>query len=530
MRLSARRVFPSVLFLLFLSLFARGAVSAVEESAASPADPSTAVVKIYVAAVLPDAMAPWKQGFSFDKTGSGAIISGRRVLTNAHVVMGHTFVQVRLHGHPEKHSARVTFVSHVADLALVELEEPAHLDPIEPLALGDLPDVRDQVSAFGFPTGGDTLSITSGVVTRVEHVTYVQSWERLLAIQMDAAIDWGSSGGPLIHDGRLVGVAAQSSGTNDTIGHAVAGPVVRQFLDDVADGRVDGVPTLRLRTGKLQNPALKASLDVPEGETGVIVKTVAASSPAAGLLRPGDVLTEVDGLDVADDGTVEFRARERTDLLYGIDRHQVGETVTLRFLRDGARHEAEIVLGVTHGESELFPRLYEQPGDYYIFGGLAFLALTRDYILRAHQIESFDNQLVRYLQNEPEHPGQQVVLLGNVLTAAVNEGYGDDAGAVIQSVDGQPVRNLRELVALVEEGDDPYVTFEYRRGGRITLDRQAARQATPGLLQRHRISSDRSASLEQPAEASPSSPGPSRAAPTGSPVASLRGSEVSDAR
>jgi S1-C subfamily serine protease len=515
---------------LFLSLFARGAVSAVDETTEPPADPSTAVVKIYVAAVLPDAMAPWKQGFSFDKTGSGAVIAGRRILTNAHVVMGHTFVQVRLHGHPEKHPARVTFVSHVADLALVELEEPVHLDGVEPLSLGELPEVRDQVAAFGFPTGGDTLSITSGVVTRVEHVNYVQSWERLLAIQMDAAIDWGSSGGPLIHEGRLVGVAAQSSGSNDTIGCAVAAPVVRQFLDDVADGRVDGVPTLRLRTQKLENPALKASLGVPEGEKGVLLKTVAAASPAAGVLLPGDVLTEVDGFDVADDGTVEFRENERTDLTYGVDRHQVGETVTLRFLRDGAIREVEVVLNLAHGESELFPRLHEEPGDYYIFGGLAFLALTRDYVLRAHQIESFDTQLVRYLQNDLDHPGDQLILLGTVLTAAVNEGYGEDAGEVIQSVDGRRVRSLRELVTLVEKGDGPYVTFEYRGGGRITLDRQAARQATPELLRRHRIGSDRSLSLKEPAGATASSPGSPQTVPRGSPVASLRRSEAVDAR
>jgi hypothetical protein len=120
-----------------------------------------------------------------------------------------------------------------------------------------------------------------------------------------------------------------------------------------------------------------------------------------------------------------------------------------------------------------------------------------------------------------------VILLQNVLTAAVNQGYGKAAGEVIRSVDGQRLRSLRQLVALVEGGDSPYVTFEYRHGGRVTLDREKARRATPELLQRHGIGGDRSASLRREALARrselPRSPQPT---PAASPVASNRGSEA----
>lgn len=493
MRLSVR---SSVLpFLLVLQLGLAVIGPGTTATGAEAEDPSTAVVKIYVASVMPDAFAPWRPGLSSDKTGSGAVIEGRRILTNAHVVEGHTFVQVRLHGSPAKHPARVTFVSHVSDLALVELEDPDLLAGIEPLALGELPVPRDEVAAFGFPAGGDTLSITKGVVTRVEHVAYVHSWERLLAVQMDAAIAPGSSGGPLVHDGALVGVAAQSTGTNDTLGSAVAAPVVRQFLVDVSDGRLDGVPSLRTGTQPLTNPSLKTSLRLPEGESGVLVRTVAAVSPAAGLLLPGDVLTAVDGLDIADDSTVEFRGRDRTDLAWGIDRHQVGDTVTLRYLRGGVAHDAEVALSLARGEDELVPGLHEQPGDYYIFGGLVFLSVTRDYLVRAQELDAFNWNLSPYIFDEQPLPGEQVILLQTVLTAAVNQGYGDAAGEVIRKVDGQRVRNVRELVALVEKGDERYVTFEYSFGGRVTLDREEARRVTPELLQRHGIASDRSARL-----------------------------------
>jgi S1-C subfamily serine protease len=496
MRLPGRDAVPPFLSaLLFFLVAVSPSTSALAAEAEHPTDPSPSVVKLYVAAVMPDAFAPWRPGFSSDSTGSGAVIEGRRILTNAHVVEGHSFVQVRLHGSTEKHPARVTFVSHVADLALVEPEDPALLARIPPLALGDLPAVRDDVAALGFPTGGDTLSITKGVVTRVEHVVYVHSWERLLAIQMDAAIAPGNSGGPLVNEGTLVGVAVQSSGANDTLGCAVAVPVVRQFLEDVADGHLDGVPTLRTGTQRLLNPALKASLGVPEGEHGVLVRTVAPASPAAGVLQPGDVIAAVDGLAVADDGTVELRGRERTELAYGIDRHQVGDTVRVRYLRDGAAHEGDVTLTLARGQSQLVPALYEEPGDYYIFGGLVFLAVTRGYLMRSDEVDSFAWSLTPYLLEEQPLPNEQVVLLQSVLTAAVNQGYDDAAGEVIRKVDGQPVKNLRELVTRVEEGDAPYVTFEYAQGGRVTLDREEARRATPQILRRHGIANDRSASL-----------------------------------
>ncbi len=192
-------------------------------------------------------------------TGSGSVIESGRVLTAAHVVNDQTFVQVRPNGTAREYRAPVAFVSHVADLALVEVDDRAFHEGLAPLELGELPAVRDRVAAYGFPNGGETLSITEGVVARVEDGVYVHRWESLVEIQMDAALAPGSSGGSLLHDGRIVGVAMQGF-KDSAIGCAVPAPLVRQFLADVADGRLDGIPTLGLAWQKLENPALKASL------------------------------------------------------------------------------------------------------------------------------------------------------------------------------------------------------------------------------------------------------------------------------
>jgi hypothetical protein len=88
-----------------------------------------------------------------------------------------------------------------------------------------------------------------------------------------------------------------------------------------------------------------------------------------------------------------------------------------------------------------------------------------------------------------------VVYLADILIGEVNRGYEAATDAVIQSVDGQPVRSLAHLASLVEEGESPFVTFACGNGRRITLDREAALRATPDLLERYGISADRSPNL-----------------------------------
>jgi len=311
--------------LLFSVVGTGGASGAVP---ARGADPSRAIVKIYASTVGRDVTAPWRPGWNLASTGSGAVIAGGRILTAAHVVDDQTFLQVRLNGTARKAQARVLFVSHVADLALLTVDDPAFLRDVAPLELGELPAVRDAVAAYGFPSGGETLWITEGVVARAEHWTYVHSRESLLAFQMDAAIAPGSSGGPVLREGRLVGVAMQGF-KDSAIGSAVPATVVSQFLHDVSDGRLDGIPALGLEWQKLENAALRTSLKVPAQKEGVLLTSVAAA-PAGGALKAGDVLLGIGERSVADDGTVELRSGDRTEIDQVTDVLQVGASVEVR--------------------------------------------------------------------------------------------------------------------------------------------------------------------------------------------------------
>ncbi|GAG99866.1 unnamed protein product, partial [marine sediment metagenome] len=138
-------------------------------------DVREAIVKVYVVSNSPDYYNPWSMQGPRGGSGSGCIIENNLILTNAHVVSDHTFLQVRKYGETERHRAEVVAVSHLTDLALIKVEDPGFFKDEPFLTFGELPEPQQEVLVYGFPMGGDMLSITKGIISRIEHQPYVHS-------------------------------------------------------------------------------------------------------------------------------------------------------------------------------------------------------------------------------------------------------------------------------------------------------------------------------------------------------------------
>lgn len=89
----------------------------------------------------------------FFQLTTGFVISGRRILTNAHVVADHTFVLVRKHGSPTKYRAHVQAVGHECDLAILMVENEEFWEGMTFLELGDIPFLQESVAVVGYPQG-----------------------------------------------------------------------------------------------------------------------------------------------------------------------------------------------------------------------------------------------------------------------------------------------------------------------------------------------------------------------------------------
>ena len=463
-------------------------------------DVRESVVKIYTTSDRPDYYDPWRMQGARSATGSGSIIAGNRILTNAHVISNQTFVQVRRYGESRRYQAHVLSVSHLADLALLTVDDTGFFDGVEPLEFGGLPEVQQEVHVYGFPLGGDMLSTTKGVVSRVEHRGFEHSSADFLAAQVDAAVNPGNSGGPVVMDDKIVGVVMQAITGADNIGYMVPVPIVKHFLEDIRDGRYDGFPSLGVVIEDMENPGLKRKYGLSEDRHGVLVIRVHPGSPAAGHLEVGDVLMSIEGHPVADDGTVEFRSKERTSAAHYIDLHQVGDTVALDVFRKGSLQTVPVTLGRSRENDWLIPmEQYEVKPSYYIYGGIVFCPLTKN-LLKAWGNNWGGNApktLVSMLSaNYPAEEIDEVVLLLKVLPADVNQGYHDIGYWIINQVNGQRIRSLKDLVRAVQaDSTDSFVTFNESQGFQVVIDREKAAQSHAKIMETYNVPDDRSADL-----------------------------------
>jgi S1-C subfamily serine protease len=453
----------------------------------------------------PDYDQPWQTRGATSSSGSGAIVEtrrGMRVLTNAHCVENHVFVEVRRYGNAKRYTAKVQLIGHECDLALLDIEDPDFFHNTEPIELGPLPELSDRVSVCGYPVGGERLSITEGIVSRIEVLRYEQRRRHLLAIQIDAAINAGNSGGPVLMDGQLVGVAFQTLEDAEKIGYMVAGPVIEHFLRDVEEDGRHGFPSLGVRTQKLESDAHRRMLGLPASGDGILVSGVAYGGSAWGRLREGDVILEIDGAHISSEGTVPLRDGEPVSYDYLVSNRRVGETANVRVWRD--RGELNCVVPLKPPTYLVAEDLYDVRPSFYVFGGLLFVPLTRDYLKTWGEQWSYHapRDLVSlYEKGLPSRERVQPVVLQKVLADRVNQGYHDLESVLIDKVQGVRVRSLRHLVAVVETSREDYLHVTACDGRQIVVDCAAARARGPAILARFGVPRDRSADLGSAANA-----------------------------
>ena len=423
------------------------------------------------------------------------------VLTAAHVVANSTFIQIQLAGQPEKVTAHVTAVSHETDLATVEAPA-SFFEGVEPLPLApptSLPALRDKVAVLGFPIGGDDLSITEGVVSRIEVQNYSHSHARALAVTVDAAVNSGNSGGPVISEatGEIVGIAFQGYAGSDVEnqGHLVPPPLIGRFLAAARAGRPTGLPSLGVYLQLLQSPALRARLGLKDGDTGVLVNWVEHDSCCDGVVRIGDVLTEVSGLRIANDGTCPLLGR-RLALAAVLHGSCFGDTVPLRIVRDGTPMSVSVTLKATSG---LVPRgQYDVLPPYFLVGGLLFQPLSLEYLSTWADIKDAPPHLLQlYYDGVRTAQRTEVVLLTQVLADEANVGFsGDMLGMdVVTHLGGAPVRDLRAFVAGVQatlRSGEAYIEITTARGdltSRVVLETAQVAAADARIAARYHVPS-----------------------------------------
>src|SRR5438105_11208819 len=447
------------------------------------------LVRITATAVVPDYKAPCNSGGIQRAVGAGFVISGNRILTNAHVVSNSRYLTVEREGDPNKYPATVQFVAHDCDLALITVSAPDFFKNMLPLKFGGIPALESTVSAYGYPIGGERMSVTAGIVSRIDFQLYTHSSiDSHLAIQISAQINPGNSGGPVMQNGKVIGVAFQgySGDVAQGVAYMVPTPVIRRFLKDVEDGRYNGYVDLAIQYTKLQNPTQRRFLGLKEDDRGVLVGTVVAAGPCAKALRPGDVLLAIDGHPIASDASVELEG-ERVEMPEVVERKFKGEKVKLDIWRDKQQLSASVQLDTVPVYLVQAHR-YDVRPRYVLYGGLLFQPLNLD-LLEAYQptdlrIRHFFDYFVLdqiYLQ----HP--DVIVLTNILPDPINSYLAPYRGEIVDEINGKKIRTLEELANTFAEPVDRFVVKMIGDGPPLVLDPKQVEAARERIRMRYNV-------------------------------------------
>ena len=473
-------------------------LAAEEESAPGAGgrnNPLNAVVKLEVTTAKPDIRCPWTN-HTGGGTGSGVVIDKGRILTCAHCVTDACYIRVRKHNEDSLYHGSVQFVDNDADLALVCVADPAFMEGITPMEIGETPHVQDDVLAVGYPRGGEDISYTRGIVSRIEDIRYSHGWTCLLGIQVDAAINPGNSGGPVLDlkTGKIAGIAFQGLGKEEgeSLGYIIPPDIIRHFLVDIQDGRVDGFSDILFSKGQMESPAKRRYYKMDEGRTGVIVEEV-ASVLGKDSIRTDDIILEVDGYKVSNNGRIRLRGGEPRSLYYPLYIRQIGEKVPVKVYRDGAVVETFI----TAAKKSLRARrwMYDSKPDYFVYGGFVFTTISFDYLV--HEKPDFhDNPL-----KDRDFADDETVAISFCFADVGIEGYIGCEKSHVRSVNGVKVRNLRHLVELVDSCRSGFVCFGLDRDDewdvKVIVDAKEMRESTARVMKRNLIPFDRSEDLRK---------------------------------
>ncbi|HEY0768355.1 MAG TPA: trypsin-like peptidase domain-containing protein [Steroidobacteraceae bacterium] len=449
-----------------------------KSSPASVHDAENAVVKVFATVRRPDLVRPWTKEAPVEVSGSGVIIESKRILTNAHVVAYASQIQIQANQAGDKLPASVAAVAPGIDLAVLKLEDESFFATHAPLPRASaLPHIKDAVLVYGFPAGGTSLSITKGIVSRIEFVPY-QLGTSGLRIQIDAPINPGNSGGPAIAADKMIGLAFSHLKNSENIGYIIPNEEIELFLKEIAAGPYEGKPAMFGEVQTLENPALRAFLRLDGPVQGIVVRRMYEKN-AAEVLQQWDVITKIGDTPVDDQGMVKVGSDLRLFFTYLVQKTARNGTVPLTVVRASKTLHVELPVPAHH--PLLLDSLRGDYPHYFIYGPLVFSTASQEFLgsARARELAPALLQVGSPLfarLGEPSQPDRpELVLIPSPLFPhRISKGYSDPSGAVIKSVNDTPVRSLAHLVAVLRDLKDEFVRFAFDgRAGEVLVFRRA---------------------------------------------------------
>lgn len=451
------------------------------------------IVRVEVAKKSNNYAMPWQAGSYGGGTGTAFMVGKGLFMTNAHVIADAARIHISPYADARKIPARVKFVAHDADLALIEIDDDSAFDGIAPLHFSDeLPRLEDEVRAVGYPIGGARLSVTRGIVSRIENTTYSHPRNAAhLTVQVDAAINPGNSGGPVFKGKEVIGVAFQGLNNANSTGYIIPAPVIKRFLKDIEDGSYDKYVELGASFYPIQNLGMRRYFKLPDNGQAVLVSDIIKGSSCDGVLELGDVVFSINGYPVDSSGMIELDG-ERLKLEELAERSFLGDKLKFSVLRQGKMMELTASL-TPKRNSEVTGIHYDAIPRYVTFGGFVFQPLQLNEII-AHKLKAagFIVEMDEFLNHGGSMEKKDIVIATRVLPDDVNSSMQNLGRGIVTKVDGVELRGLNHLYELLyqpENGkDSDFIRIEFLDAPRpMVFERKSIKAANARIMNSYGI-------------------------------------------
>ncbi len=445
--------------------------------------PNNSVVKIFSTIAFENYKEPWENPQIQNFTGSGVIIKDNQILTSAHVVGSSKFVEVQKENDSKKYEANVKYISNQVDLAILEIKDKSFFENTIPLEITEDVKIKDSVTAIGYPVGGNTISTTNGIVSRIEYKSYAWNpFNSYLTIQIDAAINSGNSGGAVINkDNKIVGIAMMKLTSADNISYIVPSIMINTFLKDIKDGKFDGVDATRTRISYIENDSMKEYLGLKDNY-GVIVNSVDVDDTE---LQLNDVLVSINGKKISNDGKIDSKYG-KVSFNLELDTKQIGETVIYEIIRN--KNLINVDYKVKYSKP-LIEFEFDKKPRYYVFGGLTFAPLTYNYLIKL-KYQADDIKTMLYKQERTNELTERVIWLQTIFPNKINRGYFSDA-YIVTKVNGIVVKNFKHFAETIDNTTDEFVVIDFVEKTRVVLKTKEAKDSFQEIKNIYGLKSDR---------------------------------------
>ncbi|TGK81621.1 serine protease [Leptospira noumeaensis] len=432
-------------------------------------DPEPAVDSIFRSVVLirnegfntENKTQPWMKKNLYTGFGSGFVLPGQTILTNAHVVRDAKRILVKSSFTKKEYLADVKYIGYDCDLALLQVNDPDFSEQTNSLSfLEGIPNLGSDILLLGFPNGTDSLSVEKGSVLRFEKNRYTYSGlDYRNVLKINANIQPGNSGGPAVQNGKVVGLVFQISTLEQGIAYLISNDIIRHFLEDIGDGKYDGFPNIGFTFQNGNPKSLKQAMKVPASQSGIFVNRIYPSSTFSKVLKEKDFVTAVDGLPLTNDGEIS-QANKKEFIIDWIENKQLNSKVIVSYYRAGKQYDAEVNLQKNYALD-----LYrDSTEDYFLQAGFVFQPITRSFFhsedgdldssLKYHYSYFIQDLLYRYTVRD--------IVLSYTFNDPETSKYKKYKYKVVESINGRIPKDLNEFKTIWKDGKKGFIVLKFR--------------------------------------------------------------------